>query len=263
MVISDKYKYLYVELPLTGSTAVSNELCELYDGKKILKKHARYHEFFKIATPEQKKYFVFSNHRNPMDAVVSEFLKMKNNHKGRFTNPAEWKENGGSLKPDKRLLYKEIQQKNMSFQQYFKKYYKLPYDDWSSIAHKKFDFILKFDNLANDFDAVLKKLNIKPVRFLPQLNKTTEKEDYSIYYTPDIQQKALFIFGPFLKEWGYEFPLDWPNRKPGISSYTLYSLLKAPRQAYWQLTTSKSTPASKAQTTQHQTGKVQNKIMIW
>ena len=35
MVISDTHKYIYVELPLTGSTAVSQELCELYEGKKI------------------------------------------------------------------------------------------------------------------------------------------------------------------------------------------------------------------------------------
>ncbi len=253
MVISDRYKYLYVELPLTGSTAVSNELCELYDGKKILKKHARYHEFLETATPEQKKYFVFSNHRNPMDAIVSEFVKMKNNHKGRYTNPAEWKENGGSLRPDKRALYKEILEKNMSFQEYFKKYYKLPYDDWSSLAHKKFDFIIKFENLTDDFDAALKKMNIKPQRFLPQLNKTASKENYSNYYTPDIQQKALFIFGSYLKQWGYQFPDNWKKREPTASSYIIYNMLKAPRKVYWKLTASKSTPASKAKAAQLQT----------
>ena len=31
MIISHKYKYLFVELPRTGSTAISNELCEYYE----------------------------------------------------------------------------------------------------------------------------------------------------------------------------------------------------------------------------------------
>src|SRR5690242_2440526 len=108
MVISDKYKYVFVELPLTGSTAISNELCEMYDGKKILRKHSKYQEFLEVAKEEQKKYFVFSGIRNPMDLVVSEFLKKKNNHKQRYTTPSEWRRNGGTLSDKELQLYKEI-----------------------------------------------------------------------------------------------------------------------------------------------------------
>ena len=35
MVVSDNYRYVFIELPLSGSTAVSNELCELYEGEKF------------------------------------------------------------------------------------------------------------------------------------------------------------------------------------------------------------------------------------
>ena len=56
--------------------------------KRILKKHSRYHEFLKIATEEQKKYFVFSGIRNPMDSIISVYSKFVSNHKGKFTNPA-------------------------------------------------------------------------------------------------------------------------------------------------------------------------------
>jgi hypothetical protein len=50
-------------------------LCELYDGEKILSKHSRYHEFLKIASEEEKKYFVFSGIRNPMDMVCERIFK--------------------------------------------------------------------------------------------------------------------------------------------------------------------------------------------
>jgi len=244
MVVSDKYKYLFIELPLTGSTALSNELCDLYEGEKILRKHSRYQEFLKIATAEQKKYFVFSGIRNPMDLVVSEYLKIKNNHKKRYTTPSEWRRNGGTLSDESLRLYEEITNNNLSFQEYFKKYFKLPYDNWSSVAHKKFDFIIRFETLGRDFNQVLKKLNVEPKRDLPQINKTSAKEEFSKYYTPEIRAKAVFIFGPFMKRWGYSFPDEWNVKKPGAVSLILFELVGAVRQVYWRATESKSGLAS-------------------
>ena len=243
MVISDKYKYVFVELPLTGSTAISNELCEMYDGKKILRKHSKYQEFLQVASKEQKKYFVFSGIRNPMDLVVSEFLKKKNNHKQRYTTPSEWRRNGGTLSDKELQLYKEIAEKNMNFQGYFKKYFTLPYDNWSSVAHKNFDFIIRFENLTSDFNNVLKKLKIEPVRQLPQINRTSAKEDYIKYYTSEIRKKAVFVFQPFMKKWNYSFPADWNVKRSSINSLALYKLLGVAKKVYWKNTKSKSAPA--------------------
>lgn len=240
MVVSDKHKYVFIELPLTGSTALSSELCDQYDGEKILKKHSRYHEFLRIATPEQKKYFTFSGIRNPLDFIVSEFLKIKSNHKGRYTNAKEWRKNGGTLSNKNLLLYDEITSKNMSFQDYFLKYYKLPYDNWSNVAHDKFDYIVRFENLQTDFFAALRKLGIEPKRELPKINKTSEKEDFTKYFTPEIRKHAVFVFGPFMKKWGYEFPGDWEVRKPGFVSFTLFNIMGIVRKIYWSNTDSKS-----------------------
>jgi sulfotransferase famil protein len=243
MVISDKYKYVFVELPLTGSTAISNELCEIYEGKKILRKHSKYQEFLEIASEEQKKYFVFSGIRNPMDLVVSEFLKKKNNHKQRYTTPSEWRKNGGTLSDKEIRLYKEIQEKNMCFQDYFKKYFKLPYDNWSAVAHKDFDFIIRFENLTSDFNFALKKLKIESVRQLPQINKTSAKEDYIKYYTPEIREKVVFVFQPFMKKWNYDFPAEWNVKRNNHYSFVLYKLLSIAKKFYWRATKSKSAPA--------------------
>ena len=40
MVISHKHRYVFVEIPHTGSHAISKELCEFYDGQIIHRKHA-------------------------------------------------------------------------------------------------------------------------------------------------------------------------------------------------------------------------------
>ena len=89
----------------------------------------------------------------------------------------------------------------------------------------------------------MKRLNIEPVRQLPQINKTSEKENYTKYYTPDIKEKAVFVFGPFMKKWGYAFPAAWNIQKTDGSSFVLFELLGIIKRIYWRSTESKSAPA--------------------
>lgn len=240
MVISHKHKYLFIELYFTGSTAISAELCELYDGEKILNKHSRYHEFLQIATPEEKKYFVFSCIRNPMDTVVSGYMKFKTNHHGKYTNPKEWRKNGGTIIDKNLRLYNKI--KDLTFEEYFNKYHKLPYDNWSHQSHDKFDHIIKFEKIQDDFSQVLNKLNIPQKRLLPQKNKTSQKDSFIKYYTPKIKERAIFVFGPFMQKWGYSFPDEWNVKKISTASKILFNILAGMKKIYWNNTKSKSVP---------------------
>lgn len=241
MVISEKYNYLFIELHRTGSTAISSELCELYDGKKILGKHSRYHEFLETEFERGKQFFVFSGMRNPMDMVVSGYLKMKNNHKGRYTNPKDWRKNGGTITDKNLQLYQKI--KDLTFEEYFKQYHKLPYDNWSSVAHHKFDFIIRFENIQEDFAEVLKRLNIEPKREIPQINKTLQKGNFINYYTPEIREQAIFVFGPFMRKWGYSFPEEWNVKKVKPLSLIFFETLGVLKKTYWRYTKTKSVPA--------------------
>ena len=54
MVISHKHQYVFVELGHTGSTAISQELCELYGGETIPHKHATYRDLQWVVSPEEK-----------------------------------------------------------------------------------------------------------------------------------------------------------------------------------------------------------------
>ena len=87
MILSDEHRYLFIELPHTGTTAISRELQEHYGGRPILTKHARYHQFRKIATREQESYFVFSCIRNPAEEAVTRYFRYKTDHGGRYTVP--------------------------------------------------------------------------------------------------------------------------------------------------------------------------------
>ncbi len=210
MIISHKYKYLFIELGRTASCAISRELCEYYDGKEILRKHADYRAFHRIATPEERKYFVFSTVRNPLDRAVSIYFKLRTNHRGRYSKPELRWENGGNM--SKRLIkkYEYVKDNNADFPEFFRKYYRQPYVDMCSANFNKFNFIIRYEDLESGFAQVLKQLGINQKRSLPVLNKTIEKNnDFYTYFTPEIQDQAKRVFAPYLKKFGYDFPLEW------------------------------------------------------
>lgn len=86
MIISGEHRYVFVELPRTGSTAIRKELLNQYGGRKILQKHSTYQEFLRTANEEEKRYFVFSGVRNPLDDAVSHYFKLASDHHGRFSD---------------------------------------------------------------------------------------------------------------------------------------------------------------------------------
>lgn len=49
MVISHQNRFVFVEHPLTASWAIRHELCTMYGGEPILRKHAFYAELRRIA----------------------------------------------------------------------------------------------------------------------------------------------------------------------------------------------------------------------
>lgn len=234
MIVSHEYKYLFVELPHTASTSISKELCEQYSGCVILKKHSPYNKFLRSASAEEKEYFVFSAIRNPLDVVVTEYFRLKTNHKEAFTNPKKWKKNGGWVPNYQLSQFKFVQDSNENFATFFKRYYRSPYDSWSCLSHKRFDFVIRFENLQDDFLEVLHMLGIKQKRTLPTNNKTGGKRDFLSYYTPEIQDQAKRVFGPFMKKWNYSFPPEWGNSSVSELSQLEFHLLSIPRSLYWR-----------------------------
>lgn len=232
MVISHKHRYLFIELPRTGSTAISKELIENYDGKEILYKHSNYRDFLRIASKEERKYFIFSCIRNPLDREVSYFLKCKygyydyklrNNYKLNFY--------------EKYFLVRKInfiKNKDSNFSHYLFKFYKFPYSDWSCLDHESFDFIIRFENIGNDFQQVLELIGLKPVRLLPPTNVTKEKKDFLSFYKPEIMNHAKRIFGPAMKEWNYTFPKDWGKNTYSRMTYIQYKIKQELNIIYWK-----------------------------
>ena len=130
MIISHKHRYVYAELPNTGSTASSQELREHYAGERVdevypsIHKHAYYHPFERVATADEKTYFLFSGIRDPMDEAVNVFFRHRTNHQGRYTRTRQTMNRGLTSRQVERYRFASDEQ--VSFADFFRRYYRAP-----------------------------------------------------------------------------------------------------------------------------------------
>lgn len=209
MIINRAAKYLFVEPPFTGSTAIAGELMEQYGGERIHWKHAKYTEFRAQVGREADSFFVFATNRNPLDQAVSEFLKLKNNHLNNFTTPEKFRRNGGYITDETLAEFDWVQDTEADFAAYFRRYKTGLFNNWYLIGHESFDYVLDFADLAGEFETVLRRIGIDPVRPLPQVNATAGKSDFGAYYPSDTWAQAFRCYGPYMRKWEFEFPQSW------------------------------------------------------
>ncbi len=231
MIISHKYRYIFIELPHTASTAISSELCEFYDGQEILHKHAHYHEFLESSLKQEQDYFIFAGIRNPLDVITTLYFKRKTNHQNFYTTPEHWRRNGGHVSNQALKEFRFISENDASFSDYLTNFYRIPYDSWGSPRPENFDFVIRFENLQSDFSMLLDLLSIEQLRPLPTRNKTSQKtKNFMDYYSPDTYDHVCSIFGPYMKIWEYKIPANWGDCQPNFVNNFYFNLLTSVRQ---------------------------------
>lgn len=208
MVISHIHKFVYIEVPHTGSHSISNELISLYEGEQILRKHANVSQFLSQATAEEKNYFKFATVRNPLDYMVTQYFKYKSNHKGQYTNPQALLKNGGHVTSEHLKHFKFIHDDGKTFDEFLIRFFNRTYNNWFLLGSKYFDFVIKFENLQEDYRKVLDLIRLDFHRPLPHINPTAGKDarDYREYYPEKIMESVLRNYGPFMRKWGYDLP---------------------------------------------------------
>jgi hypothetical protein len=235
MIISHVHHYLFVELPRTGSTAISRELVQNYDGIRILWKHATYLDFLKVAKPAEKDYFVFSGIRNPLDDAVSRYFKIKTDHRQRFTDPVKIQRRKNLSERLESFIFQDLHKSDADFESFFLKYYFFPYNNWASMGRKYYDYVIRFENIEEDFNTALGLIGIEPKRTLPIRNATTKrKREFASYYSPKAIRRARWVFGPFMKQWGYEFPVEWGEVSLPWLQNLEYQFFNLFRGFYWR-----------------------------
>jgi hypothetical protein len=119
------------------------------------------------------------------------------------------------------------------FAGYFKKFYKLPYTSLGSVSRRHSNYVLRFENLQDDFSTVLDLLGIDAKRPLPTAHNAA---DYLSYYRPEVLAQARWVFGPFMERWNYDFPAEWGSHSVHWMSHVEFHAVEALRTSYCRLT---------------------------
>ena len=211
-MINHEHKFIFIHIPKCGGTSIESIFEPNAHIKNVNGKHNgvtwRKHMTFKtheLLFPDLGNYFKFSIVRNPWDMTVSMYNYMwHSNHSW----PNQWR------------LQLNDQQKNLSFKQWIKSpFFQTPtirsadilldggkdgeFFDWVISSNWALDFILKFENLKNDFDIVCDKIGI-PHQRLPHYNKTKHKH-YTEYYDDETREIVARKYAKDIEYFGYKF----------------------------------------------------------
>ena len=187
MIISPKYKFVFIANSKTGSTTIHKTLLNCVKDEDLINnstialgdKHISCTDLIE-QRPQYKDYFKFAFVRNPWDRVVSWYFFVKNNTDSRST-------------------------KNISFKEIIKTKSKV----WTGPKQfqyeftKKSDFIGKTENIQEDFDIICDKIGI-PQQTLPHRN-TTKHKHYTEYYDEETKSIVAEVFTKDIEYFGYKF----------------------------------------------------------
>ncbi len=209
MVINHQHRFCYFAIPRTGSQATTKLLVDEFGSEVIMKMHTNYDEFQQQASEEEKTYFTFCAVRNPLDSLVSNYFKKKNDHNGRFSR-GTFLRSGRKVAENALDKFQYIKENNASFAEYFHRFFTTPYHvERHESTARQVDFVMHFEQLQTDLDVVLTQLGLAPSP-LPIYNTTKERRaDYLSYYTPEIIPQAVAVTTDIMKAWGYDFPETW------------------------------------------------------
>ncbi len=216
MLISHKYRVIFIHIQRTGGTSVSNALIEAdpdivyelpLDPQKKRQKHCFISDIYPILSSEIfSDYTKFSIVRNPYERLFSWYSMFK--HK--TINPGNVPEISNAI-----TWFDTVEAQMKPFMNSFEDFLSLPNEDFfQRFYYNQLDYlqinqklavdnILRFENLTDDFNCLAQKLNIKIN--LPHINQSVNKNSYRDAYTEKTQNLIAERFQEDLNYFGYVF----------------------------------------------------------
>jgi hypothetical protein len=200
-MISFQKRFLFVHIPKTAGNSIQSVLRDysedelvalrseqdgverfgLRNPKYKIKKHSTLAEYREALGNEQfRRLYKFTCVRNPWDRMVSYYFTPTQ-------SPETWD----------RKKFRSTISKAVSVSDYLR----LGPGEKDPFANV--DFIMRFENLADDFCIVCTALDISPT-ILPQYNRSN-RDNYSKYYDDELRELVRERFAAEIERFGYVF----------------------------------------------------------
>lgn len=212
-VLSLRYRYLFIQTPRTGCTAIARGvLVPQLDGAffprhhvldatgsvLVRKKHCTLEDLLGsglLSITEASGLFKFTTVRNPFDSLASAFAKRAqpaDNPQGRPIDPRLAEAESLTEWLELKFVYRGKLQDPRPF---------FPAHRWGM------DYTMRFEHLQDDFDEALERIGAPGPIQIPSINVTVERMgvDYRSLYDPWAREIVEHVFGDELQLLGYAF----------------------------------------------------------
>lgn len=200
-MISLQKRFLFVHIPKTAGNSIQSALRDYSEDQLValrkeqdgierfglrnpnynIKKHSTLREYRDALGDEQfRSLYKFACVRNPWDRMVSYYFTPTQSHEN-------WD----------RKKFRGIISQTVSIADYLR----LNRDEEDPFAN--LDYIMRFENLAEDFRTVCGTLSISPAT-LPRYNRST-REHYSKYYDDELRELVRTRFAAEIERFGYAY----------------------------------------------------------
>jgi Sulfotransferase family len=200
-MISLQKRFLFVHIPKTAGNSIQSVLRDYSEDQLValrkeqdgierfglrnpeykVKKHSTLSEYHDALGDEQfGKLYKFTCVRNPWDRMVSYYFTPTQ-------NPETWE----------RKKFRAIISKAVSAADY------LRLGNGEEDPFANVDYIMRFENLVDDFRAVCTAISISPPT-LPQYNRSS-REHYSKYYDDELREFVRARFASEIERFDYSF----------------------------------------------------------
>jgi hypothetical protein len=200
-MISFQKRFLFVHIPKTAGNSIQSVLRDYSEDELValrreqdgverfglrnlkynIKKHSTLAEYRSALGDDQfGNLYKFTCVRNPWDRMVSYYFTPTQ-------SPETWD----------REKFKKLISKAVSVADY------LRLNQAEEDPFENVNYIMRFENLVDDFRAVCAALGISPIR-LPKYNRSN-REHYSRYYDDELRQLVRAQFAVEIERFGYTF----------------------------------------------------------
>lgn len=203
MLISEKYKFIFIHIQKTGGTSLMDVLArEVPDLKPLCFKHDGAKEgILKLGENEWKKYYKFAIVRNPWDRLVSWYSMIINT-------------------PEKVAKLREYARNNArNFEEFLLNCTSdiSDFDGTQSFVKNQLDYLLdsqgklsvdyigRFEDLEKSCNLFIEKIGLGRKINLPHVNHSSTHLHYSTYYTEKTRNIAKERFSKDIDYFKYEF----------------------------------------------------------
>ena len=202
-MISHTHKFIFIHIPKTAGTTIDI----FFNGSMQRHSCLKDYEYF-LPKKQFDQYFKFTTVRNPFDLLVSSYAMVIERIQQK--NSGALKTFGHNVFSFEEYLKDKIHNYTVGTEPFISTNFSYSMFNQNQINWIKdsqgrinIDYVMKFENLQQDFNIVCDKIGI-PHQQLPHTNKTNHKH-YTEYYDEETREIVAQKYARDIEYFGYKF----------------------------------------------------------